>query len=359
MPSAMSPTDPPDRKAPDLGAVAIVSFRLGMSDGVSIVAGGWRRALEEIGFRTYTVAAEGVVDVVVPGLAIDAPGPPSIDELGRALDGASLVVVENLLSIPLNLPASRQVAEYLRGRPAILHHHDPPWQRERFAHITELPPDDPAWRHVVINQLTQVEMAERSIASTVIYNGFDAHPELGDRRSTRERLEFADDEVVLCHPVRAIARKDIGRAIEIAEELGATYWLLGQPEEGYGDELDRLLREAKCRVVHRSIDGVNNIYAAADAVAFPSLWEGFGNPPIEAAFHRKPVIVGPYPVGEELRRLGFRWFDADDVAPLRAYLAAPNRELLDHNEAIARAHFSQSAMTQRLRTLLDEAGWLP
>ena len=358
----MTPTprssQPPDRGAPKLGDAAIVSFRLGMSDGVSIVAGSWRRALEEIGYETYTVAADGPVDVVVPGLAIEAATPPTIPVLEAALDHASIVVVENLLSIPLNLPASRQLATYLRGRPAILHHHDPPWQRERFAHITELPPNDPAWRHVVINELTQVEMAERGIASTVIYNGFDAHPERGNRRAIRDKLGFADGELVLCHPVRAIARKNIGRAIEIAEELGATYWLLGQPEEGYDDELDRLLHAARCRVVHRSVDGVDDIYAAADVVAFPSLWEGFGNPPIEAAFHHKPVIVGPYPVGQELRQLGFRWFDADDIAPLRAYLAAPDIELLEHNEAIALAHFSQSAMTQRLRLLLDEAGWL-
>jgi hypothetical protein len=86
--------------------------------------------------------------------------------LHAALADVDLVVVENLLSIPLNLPASRALAEVLRGRPAILHHHDPSWQRERFVHITELPPRDKAWRHVTINKLTQRQMAERGIEAT-------------------------------------------------------------------------------------------------------------------------------------------------------------------------------------------------
>ena len=214
---------------------AIVSFRLGFADGVSVVASTWQRALTDLGFTVRTVAGEGPVDLIVPGLAIGADAtPPRDSELEDAFAGCDLVVVENLLSIPMNLPASRAVSRALRGRPAILHHHDPPWQRSRYAHITELPPDDPAWVHVTINELTRREMADYDIMATTIYNAFDTDEPLGDRTGTRRAMGFAADERVVVHPVRAIARKNIPAALRIAEQLDATYWLSGPVEEEIG-----------------------------------------------------------------------------------------------------------------------------
>jgi glycosyltransferase involved in cell wall biosynthesis len=339
---------------------AIVSFRLGGADGVSVLAATWQRALADVGFTVRTVAGEGPVDVIVPGLAIGADArPPSADELTRAFDGCRLVIVENLLSIPMNLPASRAVAAALRGRPALLHHHDPPWQRERYAQITELPPDDPAWAHVTINELTRREMAARGIAATTIYNAFDTDEPAGDRDATRAALGFAHDELVVVHPVRAIARKDVAAAVQLAEALDATYWLSGPAEEGYGDELARILARAATRVVHRSCDNRADLYAAADLVAFPSLWEGFGNPPIEAAIHRRPAAVSDYPVAAELRAMGFRWFRPAEVAAMRGWLASPDVALLDHNADTARANLSYPRMVERLRSLLLRQGWLP
>ncbi len=341
---------------------AIVSFRLGLTDGVSIVADTWATALRDLGFDVVTVAGEGPVDRTVSGLAIGAGAAPPIGEVEEALRDADLVVVENLCTIPMNLPAALVVAEVLRGRPAVLHHHDPPWQRGHYAHVTELPPDDPAWRHVTINRLTEAEFADRGLRATTIYNGFDVHGAgTGDRAATRAWLGVADDELLLAHPVRAIPRKGIGAALALCEELGATYWLLGPAEDGFDDELGQLLSGARCRVIHRPLPHGPDIYAAPDAIVFPSTWEGFGNPPIEAAIHRRPVAVGPYPVGAELRRLGFVWFDADahGVPALADFLADPDAALLDHNHALAAEHFSVEVMAERLRSLLDEAGWLP
>lgn len=338
---------------------ALLSFRLGLTDGVSIVAHHWARILTDLGFTVVTVAGEGPVDRTVPGLAIGAAAPPAAAEVAEALADADLVVVENLLSIPLNLGVARVVSEVLRGRPAVLHHHDPPWQRARFAHVTELPPDDPAWRHVTINELTRAEFAARGLTATTIYNGFDTTEPDGDRAGTRQRIGVGPDELLVGHPVRAIARKGIPAAIALCEALGATYWLLGAAEEGYDDELAGLLARARCRVVRQGLPHTPDVYAAPDLIAFPSTWEGFGNPPIEASIHHRPVAVGDYPVGAELRALGFRWFDADDAEGIAGFLAHPDPALLDHNRRLAVEHFSLDVMAARIAALLDDAGWRP
>ncbi|MCY3910779.1 MAG: glycosyltransferase family 4 protein [bacterium] len=338
---------------------AIVSFRLGLSDGVSIVARLWQEMLTDIGFEMVTVAAEGPVDRLVPGLGINQLDGPDPDRFAAAMADIDLAVVENLCTIPLNLPAARTVARTLAGRPAILHHHDPPWQRERFASVTELPPHDPYWRHVVINRLTAEQFAQRGFEATVIYNGFDTHRPEGDRAAMRAKLQVDDETLLVAHPVRAIPRKNIPAAIAIAEELEGTYWLMGQAEEGYDATLDQLLADARCPVVHRPVARTPDIYAAADLVVFPSTWEGFGNPPVEAAIWRRPCVVGSYPVAEELAEFGFRWFSPSRLDEVRAYLNCPDTDLLDQNQAIAQQHFSLERVRADLVALLDDAGWLP
>lgn len=328
-----------------------------MSDGVSIVADRWAAVLDQMGYRVETVAGEGPVTHLLPGLAIGAKTPPSVDELHAVLDHADLVIVENLCSIPLNLPASHAVANARRGRPTIMHHHDPPWQRDRFAHITELPIDDPAWRHVTINELTRHQMHDRGFEAFTIYNPFDVHEAKGDRTATRAMLGVDDDRVLLAHPVRAIARKNIPMALRLAEQLKATYWLLGQAEDGYDEELDWLLSTASVPVIHQGLTNVADIYAAADVVAFPSLWEGFGNPPIEAALHRRPVIVGDYPVAEELEALGFTWFKPSQLDEVARLLRHPDPGMLERNRSVAHRHFSIEKTAELVTELIEKAGW--
>src|SRR4051794_22276217 len=103
----------------------IVSFRLGGDDGVAVEARKWAGALGDLGFDVRRVAGAltGPIrdgDFELPGLALegDVPVPP-VAEIGAAIAGSDLVVVENICSLPVNPDASRAVAAALdahRGR---------------------------------------------------------------------------------------------------------------------------------------------------------------------------------------------------------------------------------------------------
>ena len=335
---------------------AVVSFRLSGTDGVSIESAKWCAALAGLGFDVVTVAGEGSVDHLVAGLAITPEVEPDREMIERALDGADLVIVENLCSLPLNPTAWAVVAGACSGRPTILHHHDLSWQRPNLG--TEPPPDDPGWRHVTINELSRRELAERGITATTIHNCFDTAAKPGDREGTRTSVRVEPGERLFLQPTRALPRKNIGGGLAISERLGATYWLLGPAEDGYGPELDRLVEGATRRVLRGSAGSgapipAKDAYAACDAVLLPSTWEGFGNPTVESAVHRRPLCIGAYPVARELAAFGFQWFGLEDPDQLERWLEAPDASLLEHNWSVADAHFSLRDLPGRLAEVLS------
>jgi glycosyltransferase involved in cell wall biosynthesis len=341
--------------------VAIVSFRLGGSDGVAVETRKWARAFEALGYGVRTVAGAGTADRVVPGLAMAAPCAPTRAELDDALADADVVVAENVCSLPVNEAAGHALAQALQGRRAVLHHHDLPWQRPQFADHPP-PPDAPGWVHVTVNDLSRRQLAEVGIAATVIYNTFDVDAPPGTRDAVRASLGLDDSTRLVLQPTRAIPRKNVSGALTVAEELGATFWLLGPAEDGFGPELERLLARARCPVVRGPVppdtaQDMADAYAACDLVALPSTWEGFGNPSVESAVHRRPLAVGPYPVADELRAFGFRWFTLDHVAEMDAFLSHPDDAVLAHNRAVARRHFDGRDLPARIGDLLGGAGW--
>jgi glycosyltransferase involved in cell wall biosynthesis len=340
--------------------LAIVSFRLGAADGVSTEAEKWRRALESLGLTVTTVAGEGVADRLVPGLGLTAHEAPEREELAKALGDADVVVVENACSLPMNPAATDVLTDVLRGRRAILRHHDLPWQRDRFADFDGIPPDDPRWLHVTINELSRGELAARGITATTIPNTFDTDAAAGDRDRARAAVGVAADETLLVQPTRTIGRKNVAAGVALADALGATYWLLGPTEEDYDDELSHILDGAAGRTIFgRPPDlAIADVYAASDAVVLPSTWEGFGNATVESAIHRRPLAIHPYPVAREIAAYGFRWFPVHDPEPLRAWLKAPDDTVLELNHAIAARHFSLEKLRDALKSLLAGAGWL-
>jgi len=333
--------------------LALVSFRLGGTDGVSIEAAKWQRALEQLGHTVLTVAGEGRCDVQLPGLAIDASEPPTRDQFDEAFSDVDLVVVENLASLPLNVAARDVLYESLESRPALFHHHDLPWQRPHLAHL-EGPLDRPEWRHVAINQLSVDQLAERGIRATLLRNTFDCDPPRGRRTRTREALGVGTERLVLM-PTRALPRKNVEGALRLARDLAAILWLLGPSEDGYQRELEELLRAWSVRVIRGLGDAtIHDAYAACDLVVMPSTWEGFGNPVLESVTHRRPLALNWYPVAREIGNYGLHFFDYGDVARIVDFLERPDEPLIERNLSIARRDFNVLDLPDRLARILEE-----
>jgi glycosyltransferase involved in cell wall biosynthesis len=360
----------------------VVSFRLGGADGVAVEAKKWAWALGELGYGVRRVAGaiedEGRPDdIVLPGLAIDPSGgnetPARVDPaaITAAFDGADLVIVENLCSLPLNLEAALAVARAAdahHGR-VLFRHHDLPWQRRHLAHLaTELPPRVDGALHATINLRSRRELEARGFAgATTIHNYFDLDPAPGDRAATRAQFGFGAHELVVLQPSRAIERKNVPGAIRFAShvarrapDLGTHLWIAGPAEDGYADTLTRVVEHSDVPVTLGRAARVADAYAACDLVVFPSTWEGFGNPIIESIAARRACIAFPYPVLAEIVAAGVRCFSTEQPDVLVRFLAdteARRETYFDVNLRRARLSFSLEDLPAAIDQAFAAHGW--
>ncbi|HTL85700.1 MAG TPA: glycosyltransferase family 4 protein [Acidimicrobiia bacterium] len=354
-----------------------ISFRLGGDDGVSVEARKWTTALRELGFETRRVAGQfeddgDPDDVEIPGLRIEDAETADTNAIRAAIDGADLVIVDNICSLPLNVGAARAVASVVatHGGRVCFRHHDLPWQRRHLAQLEqEFPPRAPADAlHATVNLRSRRELEARGYNhAATIHNYFDLSSQDAARASTRAEFGFGEDEFVVFQPARAIERKNVPGGLRFAQRLQALdhdrhvrYWLTGPAEDGYAPTLERLVARAPLEMTlgraRRAIDA----YAAADLVVFPSTWEGFGNPVIESIAARRACAAYPYPVLSELVAAGIRVFSTESPENLAKFLAEPDdvqQRYFDVNVHRARISFD---ITQ-LPAAIDEAfrvhGW--
>ncbi len=307
-----------------------------------------------------------------------------------------LLIVENAWAIPMQLPLAVALRELVEktSLPTISHNHDYWWERERFAHCVvpdvldaAFPPILPRVRHVSISSLAAASLQQRTgAASTVIPNVFDFdHPRPAPRpdvrRDMRAELGMGEAGLLIVQPTRVVPRKGIELTIDLAGKVGDpdAVVLITSPagDEGldYLISLERRAERAKVNLRYaadrfapdhegRPIGPAHSLteaYVAADLIAYPSLYEGFGNALLEAVFFGKPVFVNRYPVYEaDIRPLGFRFVEIDGVvtdataAAVRALLADPAQIEADaeHNFAIGQAHLGYDRLEQSLGELL-------
>lgn len=305
-------------------------------------------------------------------------------ELAIFIDDYSLegLIVQNALAIPMQLPLGIAITNVLAGSGvrAVAHHHDFSWERTRFATCAvpgvidvAFPPVMENLAHVVINQGAGDDLrVRRGVRAAVLPNVMDfaRMPTPGDGAAYRQKAGLGDGDIVLLQPTRIIPRKGIELTLELAHRLAdprikvvASHAVDLDP-----DYWDRLTQQAEDLDVDlRLVPGgtaptdLADVYAAADLVCFPSLYEGFGNALLEGFYFRRPVFVNRYPVyARDIAPTGVRCIESDgavtDAVVRRAtgWLADPASAAgaVEHNYEVGLAHFSFEAVRDTFRPLL-------
>ncbi|MGD9079398.1 MAG: hypothetical protein PVG96_08660, partial [Desulfobacterales bacterium] len=243
--------------------VGFISTRFSGTDGVSLETAKWANVFEKVGFSCYYFAGELDRPPKHSYLVKEAHFQhPDVKDIYRNCFGASvrgrfvthkiyevkqklkdhlykfidkfdldLLVSENALTIPLNIPLGIALTEVISetGMPTIAHHHDFFWERQHFMINAcweylnmAFPPHLPAIQHVVINSSADNQLSLRTgISATIIPNvmdfdnpppvtgnfescGYDSgeNPPPSDEYAAdvRRALGVADDELLILQP---------------------------------------------------------------------------------------------------------------------------------------------------------------
>ena len=276
-----------------------------------------------------------------------------------------LLIVNNIWSVGLNLPAALAIERVRKANkiPSIGHHHDFYWERLGGVSITcdvvenvlreVFPPRDLLIKHVVINSLAQKQLETRKrIKAEVVPNVFDfsSKTKLDKLKGIqlRKKIGLNPSDIFVLQATRIVPRKGIELAIDFINALNSparrkklitsglyngmtftehsqiVFVLSGYSKDDFlGGYLDKLINKAQRLdvrlisiediIAHSFTENEKNkqfsfwdVYAAADMVTYPSLWEGWGNQFLEALHAQLPVVLFEYPVyTHDLKDKGF------------------------------------------------------
>ncbi len=269
----------------------------------------------------------------------------------------TLIFIHNLFSLPVCLPATLAFYNFLKNHPeikAVGVHHDFWWDPPRLQKFKSndlyikkfikkyFPPKLPNLSHTVLSIWEHKKLLEkRKIKSIIITDTFDFEQKGWNVDETNKNFlqdsGIDKNDLVLLLASRIRPRKGIELGISFTAHLQEQYKnrkvVLVLPNDYSKEELSYislLVEKAKnlnVRVVwiqhlvgsvEEKKAGIKKYslwdsYVYADAIIYPSLWEGFGNQFLEAVFAKKPIVTYEYPVFDtDIRPAGFSTINIGD-----------------------------------------------
>ncbi|MES2466639.1 MAG: glycosyltransferase [Verrucomicrobiota bacterium] len=278
-----------------------------------------------------------------------ALGGEAVERVQELLSGQDVLVWAHNLSVGRNVPLLRHLPDWCAsaGARLWLHHHDwwwdgrwarwADWQASGIADLEEALelsiPTGPHLRHWCVNQADLAWLQTRAGASARwVGNPLPelAYPDKSEVHAARAWLQsLTQGRRLWLAPVRALRRKNLAEALLLAQQQDEPTCLVTTGGPSSPAEVPPW--EALCAAAARhhwplvpavlaqgaricnpprwpglsSIPSLTAILSASDAIAMPSLQEGFGLPYLEAAALEKPLLARALPdVSANLNALG-------------------------------------------------------
>ncbi|MET3978612.1 glycosyltransferase involved in cell wall biosynthesis [Mucilaginibacter sp. UYP25] len=166
----------------------------------------------------------------------------------------------------------------------------------------------------------------------VIYNGVKQYPMVGNWKDVKAKYKLPSQYILYVGNVKPHKNlQTLAEAyLKLSEELKETYKIVVVGKiDGFitGDEdLLRIINNND--ILKRSIvftgfvddDDMDTIYAKASVFVLPSLYEGFGLPPLEAMLNKCPVLVSNQNSLPEVCGDAALYFDPHDPADIAAQM---------------------------------------
>lgn len=249
--------------------IALIHFRVGETDGVSLEMDKWKIALEHLGHEVIFIAGSSgkCKAAIIPELHYLSAENDKIfknayqqldelknegqllNEIKRQADNVEqnfiqairehqieVVVPNNIFSLGWNLPVALGLYQAIEatGVRCICHHHDFYWERVAYSNPTQkdvsdlldhyFPPKGEAYRHVVINHIAKEELlARKGIESVVVPNVFNFDQPLweidGYNSDLKKETGIPENGLTILQATRVVRRKGIELAIDFVSKI--------------------------------------------------------------------------------------------------------------------------------------------
>jgi glycosyltransferase involved in cell wall biosynthesis len=312
------------------------------------------------------------------------------------------IIVENISALPIHVPAAVAIDNVLKKNPdiiALFHHHDFHWERRSYfggckkikMYLKKyFPPKRRNSVHVVINSIAQENLLKKyGIKSIVIPNVFDRFTAAKDKYNStlRRDIGLEKSDLFFAVPVRIVPRKNIEAAIELVKRIKNPKVKLviagcvdpyDLQSRVYFEKIQKLSAGMKDRIKfvcgqvapkrqclgNQKVYSLFDIYAQADFVLYPTLYEGWGNAFGEAMAFGVPTLVNRYeifkrdiePFGFEVVKISNGRLKKSTVKEVAEILKDKSlkKHITEHNKEVIKKYFGPDILLEKLQPFINK-----